>query len=162
MDTPRTLLATLMLLAAGAPLAGEYRVSVTREDRNLYRVDGEGLIIRTRYCYEYVYSEAAFLRTSYGTGKLTFLDAEATCDVEGVYAEANLDGGSYRVDLTREDDDWYRVDLGDTYVQTSMCLQLALGEDALLEISAAGQGKAYFLDSEDSCTVEAVYVEQNP
>jgi hypothetical protein len=56
--------------------SGTYDISVTRKAKDLYRADGTGTYILTRYCYEYVYSQKAELRYSafgvVGTGKLTF------------------------------------------------------------------------------------------
>ena len=148
-------------LANGSSTASEYRVSVTREDQDLYLIDGQDMIIKTQYCYEYTYAEDAFLRTSFGGGKLLFLDSEESCDIEGIYAKANLNAGSYRVQLSKESDNWYRVGFDDTYVRTSICLELALSEEVLLEITGFGSGKAYFLHSENTCSVESVYVKQN-
>jgi hypothetical protein len=61
---------------------GYYRVSPKRIDANLYRDVNTGLIIETRYCYEYAYGEDAILkydRYSYDN-KLIF-DSGNVCDV---------------------------------------------------------------------------------
>ena len=56
--------------------SGVYDVSVTRKGKDIYRADGTGTYIVTRYCYEYAYSERAVLRyTGIGTigaGQLSF------------------------------------------------------------------------------------------
>ena len=59
------MLLTLRVILLGAvalvPLAETYRVTVTRKDDNLYKIDGTKLYIKTNYCYEYSYSEKAIL-----------------------------------------------------------------------------------------------------
>jgi len=64
------------LLAPASLSSGSYDVSVTRKAKDLYRADGTGTYIVTRYCYEYAYSQKAILRYtgggSYGGGTLVF------------------------------------------------------------------------------------------
>ena len=55
-----------------------------------------------------------------------------------------------------EDDDWYEVFGTDSYIKTSTCLSLALGEEAYLTMSASGFGQLRFEDGDD-CMVEGVY-----
>ena len=106
--------AALALLLAHAALAGTYEIKVTRKDSNLYKVDGKNVIIKTKYCYEYVYSADAILRMSGRSGKLIFLDQDNSCDVEAVYEQVTLDDGRYSITVTHEDDNWYRIDGADT------------------------------------------------
>jgi len=40
-----------------------------------------------------------------------------------------------------------------------MCLNLALGDDAILKVSAGGYGTLHFIDDEDDCSVEGVYTQ---
>ena len=55
-----------------------YKVNITKKDTNLYRVDGTDLYIRTKYCYEYCYSEEVILvvytNSRYSYGKVIFID----------------------------------------------------------------------------------------
>jgi hypothetical protein len=51
---------------------GAYSVNVTRKAANLYAVDGTQVYLVTRYCYEYSYSQKAFLDFKYSSGTLTF------------------------------------------------------------------------------------------
>lgn len=64
------------LLAPATLSSGSYDVSVTRKAKDLYRADGTGTYILTRYCYEYAYSQKAVLRYSgrgtVGAGTLVF------------------------------------------------------------------------------------------
>src|SRR5690606_8924642 len=41
-----------------------YDVTVTRSGPNFYRITGKDLFVRTRYCYEYAYSQEAILDLS--------------------------------------------------------------------------------------------------
>lgn len=152
----KCLLALCMLALSFAAIAGDYDVTVTREGPNVYRVAGKDAYIRTRYCYEYVYSEDSLLRMEGRSGTLLFLEDKEQCDVEGVYTPANVSPGKYDVAVSQEGDDWYEVADGSVVIKTSMCLNLALGEQALLKVDAGGSGTLYFLDSSDHCDVEAV------
>jgi len=55
---------------------GRYAITVTRRAQDIYRADGIGLHIQTRYCYEYAYGEQAVLelqaRAGYSLGSLVF------------------------------------------------------------------------------------------
>jgi hypothetical protein len=42
------------------------------------------------------------------------------------------------VTVSREDDDWYEVFGTNSYIKTSSCLSLALGEEGYLTISPSG------------------------
>lgn len=150
-------IAAFLLLFSGSVTADDYDVTVTRKDSNLYKISGKEVYIRTRYCYEYVYSEESLLRMSGSSGKLVFLDKGKSCDVKGVYGESTQSPGKYSVTVNREDDDWYEVWGTDTFIKTSMCLNLALGEEAILKLSAGGYGTLIFIDDEDTCSVEGVF-----
>lgn len=55
---------------------GDYSVYLTRKAKNLYKVDGKNIYIRTKYCYEYSYGQGAILSVSGGiyrtSGKVIF------------------------------------------------------------------------------------------
>jgi hypothetical protein len=155
----KTLLATLaalMTLQAGPVLAENYEVSLTRKGSNVYKIDGKDVIIQTRYCYVYAYSEEAIFKASGYGGELIFFDSKDKCDVKAVFGLSKQKPGKYVVTVSREDDDWYEVLGTDSYIKTSTCLSLALGEEAYLTISASGFGQLRFEDGDD-CMVEGVY-----
>lgn len=151
------LLAALLMVVAGTTVAGDYDLSVTRKGSNLYKVDGKDIYIHTRYCYEYVYYEDSLLRMSGTTGKIVFIDEGSSCDVKAVYGDSGTAPGKYKVSVSREDDDWYEVFGTDTYIKTSACLSLSLGDDAILDLSGPGYGSLYFIDDDEDCMVEGVY-----
>ena len=155
----KTLLATLaalMTLQAGPVLAENYEVSLTRKGSNVYKIDGKDIFIQTRYCYLYAYSEEAILKTSGYGGEVIFFDSKDKCDVKAVFGLSKEKPGKYVVTVSREDDDWYEVLGTNSYIKTSTCLSLALGEEAYLTISASGFGQLRFEDGDD-CMVEGVY-----
>lgn len=155
----KTLLATLaalMTLQAGSVLAENYEVSLTRKGSNVYKIDDKDIIIQTRYCYVYAYSEEAIFKASGYGGELIFFDSKDKCDVKAVFGLSKQKPGKYVVTVSREDDDWYEVLGTDSYIKTSTCLSLALGEEAYLTISASGFGQIRFEDRDD-CMVEGVY-----
>ena len=80
----------MVLFFATTPALAEdtYRVEVTRISSDLYKIDGTDYIIKTRYCYEYSYSDDAILiiESTYGynIGRLIFIDSKDECDVEKI------------------------------------------------------------------------------
>ena len=149
-------LAALMSFQAAPALADNYEVNLTRKGSNVYKIDGKDIIIQTRYCYVYAYSEEAIFKTSGYGGEVIFFDSKDKCDVKAVFGVSKQKPGKYVVTVSREDDDWYEVFGSSSYIKTSSCLSLALGEEAYLTIANSGFGRLRFKDGND-CMVEAVY-----
>lgn len=146
----------LVVVAFGTEtFAGDYQVNVTRKGANLYAVTGKDIYIFTRYCYAYVYYEDSLLKMLGYSGEIIFLEAEETCDVKAVYGKMSLEEGTYKATVTQESDDWYEVLEFDGSIKTSGCLSLALGEEAILEITPSGTGTLYVDD--EQCMVEGVF-----
>lgn len=148
--------AVLMCLQAAPAVAENYEVNLTRRGSNVYKVDGKDIIIQTRYCYVYAYSEEAIFKTSGYGGEVIFFDSKDKCDVKAVFGLSKQKPGKHVVTVSREDDDWYEVFGTNFYIKTSSCLSLALGEEAYLTIANSGFGRLRFKDGND-CMVEAVY-----
>lgn len=148
--------AALMCLQATPAMAENYEVNLTRKGSNVYKIDGKDIIIQTRYCYVYAYSEEAILKTSGYGGEVIFFDSKDKCDVKAVFGMSRQKPGKYVVTVSREDDDWYEVFGTNSYIKTSSCLSLALGEEAYLTITQSGFGQMRFKDGDD-CMIEAVY-----
>ena len=55
---------------------GLYKINVTRDSQDLYKVTGQNIYIKTLYCYEYVYSQDAILEITslygYSIGEIYF------------------------------------------------------------------------------------------
>jgi len=148
--------AALMSFQAAPALAENYEVNLTRKGSNVYKIDGKDIIIQTRYCYVYAYSEEAIFKSSGYGGEVIFFDSKDKCDVKAVFGVSKQKPGKYVVTVSREDDDWYEVFGTSSYIKTSSCLSLALGEEAYLTIANSGFGRLRFKDGND-CMVEAVY-----
>ena len=151
-----TFVAALMCLQAAPAQAENYEVNLTRKGSNVYKIDGKDIIIQTRYCYVYAYSEEAIFKSSGYGGEGIFFDSKDKCDVKAVFGVSKQKPGKFVVTVSREDDDWYEVFGTSSYIKTSSCLSLALGEEAYLTISPSGFGRLRFDDGDD-CMVEAVY-----
>jgi len=133
-----------------------YKVDLTRKDSNIYMIDGEDIIIHTRYCYVYAYSEEAiFDMATYG-GELVFLESKDKCVVEAVFGRSEQISGRYAVRVSRDNNNWYEIFGSNSYIRTSNCIYLALGKEAYLTISSPGFGRLQFIDGND-CRVEGVY-----
>jgi len=76
--------------------------------------------------------------------------------VKAVFGVAKQKPGKYVVTVSHEGDDWYEVFGTSSYIKSSSCLSLALGEEAYLTIANSGFGRLRFKDGND-CMVEAVY-----
>lgn len=139
-----------------AAAAQTYEVSVTRKGNNVYKVDGKNIIIQTRYCYVYAYSEGSILKSNGYGGNLIFIDSKETCEVKAVYGGTSPNPGKYSVTVSRQDGDWYEISGTSTFIKTSMCLSLALGEEAFLSMGPGGTGRLVFNDG-NSCIVEGMY-----
>jgi hypothetical protein len=64
-----------------------YKAQVTRKSQDFYEVVGQGIYIKTRYCYEYVYYSDAILKIDspygYNVGEIIFVeDGGGKCDIE--------------------------------------------------------------------------------
>jgi len=149
-------LAAMMSLLAAPAQAENYEVNLTRKGSNVYKIDGKDIIIQTRYCYVYAYSEEAIFKSSGYGGEVIFFDSKDKCDVKAVFGVSKQKPGKFVVTVSREDDDWYEVFGTNSYIKTSSCLSLALGEEGYLTISPSGFGRLRFKDGDD-CMVEGVY-----
>ena len=89
-------------------------------------------------------------------GEVIFFDSKDRCDVKAVFGVSKQKPGKYVATVSHEDDDWYEVFGTSSYIKTSSCLSLALGEEAYLTIATSGFGRLRFKDGND-CMVEAVY-----
>lgn len=149
-------LAAMMCLQAAPAQAENYEVNLTRKGSNVYKIDGKDMIIQTRYCYVYAYSEEAIFKSSGYGGEVIFFDSKDKCDVKAVFGVSKQKPGKFVVTVSHEDDDWYEVFGTNSYIKTSSCLSLALGAEAYLTIAPSGFGQLRFKDGDD-CMVEAVY-----
>ena len=149
-------IAAMMSLLVAPAQAENYEVNLTRKGSNVYKIDGKDIMIQTRYCYVYAYSEEAIFKTSGYGGEVIFFDSKDKCDVKAVFGVSKQKPGKYVLTVSREEDDWFEIFGTSSYIKTSSCLSLALGEEAYLTIANSGFGRLRFKDGND-CMVEAVY-----
>ena len=135
--------------------AESYGVNVTRAGTDIYKVVSEDIFIHTTGCYKYVTDERSFLNMRGLTGDIDFVDSGGKCKVRAVYGRRAPEVGNYPVTISRRGDDWYEIRGQSMYIKTRSCPSRALGKDAVLSLSSAGDGT---LNVEgDECTVEGVY-----
>lgn len=150
------LIAALTLLHTVPAGAENYELYLTRKGSNVYNADGKDIIIQTRYCYEYAYSQKSiFISTGYG-GEVIFLNSNEKCDVKAVFSFAKQNQGKYKVTVRREEDDWYELLGTNIYIKTLNCLSMSYGEEAFLIITPSSSYNLKFKDGSD-CIVENVY-----
>jgi hypothetical protein len=143
-----------LLLVSTNSIADKYSVNVTRKEQNFYRADGTNLTIETRFCYAFAYSEESILDST--SNVLHFLQSRDQCDIAAYYGPATVRPGKYEVTVTRKDSNFYEV-VGTSYLlKTMLCLELALMENAILDVSGGRFGRLYFLDSQSKCDIEEV------
>ena len=51
--------------------------------------------------------------------------------------------GTYRINVKRESDNLYKITGQEIYIKTQMCLNLAIGDDAILEINQSSGAYVY-------------------
>lgn len=143
------------ILFSSSVFGENYELSVTRKASNIYKVDGKDIIVQTRYCYEYVYNENSFLKMYGSSGEIIFIDSGGKCDVKAVYGIVDQKAGKYLVTISHENDDWYEIYGQGLYIKTSGCLSLALAQEAILTLQAAGFGT--LKEGYNQCMVEGIY-----
>ncbi|MFI4937925.1 MAG: hypothetical protein ACHQJ6_05385 [Candidatus Berkiellales bacterium] len=62
----------------------------------------------------------------------------------------------YKVTVSKKGENLYEVQGQGIYIVTRMCIELALWDDAILELDASGRGKIMFPNSNSSCDVEKI------
>ncbi|KFE52410.1 hypothetical protein IV02_08220 [Pseudomonas syringae] len=136
-------------------VADSYPISVTRKSANLYKVDGRDTFILTKHCHEYAHGDAAILDAYGTTGDLKFPEADSDCPVKAVLGKSEPPSGEYKIQISQEGDDWYEIYGQGLYIHTIGCFNMAMSEDAILQLSAGGYGSLTIED--DQCTVDGVY-----
>jgi hypothetical protein len=147
----------IMIPLSVVPAKAEtYKIDLTRKERNLYKVSGKEIYLRTKYCYSYAHSATSIFE-SYGRGgTITFLDDDDECDVKYVLGGLTPDHGDYRVTINRDDDDLYEIPGTDTFIRTSGCYSYAMYEEASMTLLQFGIGTLNLADG-SSCTIEGMY-----
>ncbi len=75
----KRLLLLLILMVLAAPALASYRVTVSREGSNLYKIVGTDNYIKTRYCY--VYGSWLNALVNEGAATIYFIDQDEECRI---------------------------------------------------------------------------------
>lgn len=146
--------ATLSAISVFAS-AANYEVNLTRSGEDLYKISGRDIVLKTSYCYSYAFEEPSILRVSNGYVMAYFSDTATECSVDSAYTSSDLTPALYSLTVTNDGDNWYKDELKNVYIKTSMCLSLAVSEDAVL-VLRKGPFSHLFTES-GKCNVEKVY-----
>lgn len=72
----------------------------------------------------------------------------STTEVSKILMPVSLEKGRYEVSVSKESDNLYLIEGKNLYLRTSMCMEMAMMADAVLEVSSSdyGFGTLYFLE----------------
>ena len=154
-------LVVVLFLAGIAPsplMADDYQEVVSSFDTDFYKIDSKNILIRTENCYDTVESQQVLAKMKGATGEIIFSESGNTCAVAGVYQTKGYRVGNYRVDITRDAENWYRISGQNMFILTQECLIYATEQEALLSISTVGKGGSGSLHFEhEACRVVGLY-----
>ena len=141
-----------------AIVAGEYKEVVSSYDNDFYKIDTKTILIRTENCWEDVRAQEVLINMNRRAGEMTFSESENICPIVAVYGTSGYRVGNYRVDITREEENWYKISDQDIYIRTDNCLIYATEQEALLSVSTVGKGGSGSLHFEgEACKVIGLY-----
>ena len=134
--------------------AEEYEINVVQKGGNLFWEAEQELFIQTEYCFVDVGTTQARLQMESESGILIFSE-KSRCAIKGLFGKSELAEGTYTLDVTREDDNWYVIDGKNAALNTENCLAAADGSRATLTIDAAGGG-VMSVENEE-CSIAGIY-----
>ena len=72
----------------------------------------------------------------------------STTEVSKILMPVSLEKGRYEVSVSKESDNLYLIEGKNLYLRTSMCMEMAMMADAVLEVASSdyGFGTLYFLE----------------
>lgn len=145
----RRFLAAIAVFTLSAPAAaGDYAVSVTQMDDNLYKVDGLSLWALTRECDESSYQAEAALNAA----RISFLASGAQCEVKELLGPSNV-SGTQQLIVTRQSDTLFSTPQR-IYLRTAKCIRYGYGAEATFR--ARGSGGELIFQGGNACVVEEV------
>jgi hypothetical protein len=139
-------------------VAGEYKEVVSTYDNDFYKIDSKNILIRTEKCMEDVQGQEALVTMNGMSGEIEFTEAGTRCAVQAVYGTSGYRVGNYRVDISREEENWYKISGQDIYIRTQECLIYATEQEGLLSVSTVGKGGSGSLHFQgEACRVIGLY-----
>ena len=149
----------LLLCLVPLPVfARDYQEVVSKIDNDFFKIDAKSILIRTENCFEEAQSEQVVLSMNGRSGEMKFSSTEIVCPVAAVYRSSGYRVGNYQVEITRDQENWYKISDQDIYILTDSCLIYATEQEALLSVSTVGKGGggSLHLDRE-GCKVIGLY-----
>ncbi len=141
-----------------AAFAGDYKEVVSTYDNDFYKIDSKNILIRTENCLEDVQAQEVLVSMNGASGEIEFTATENRCSVQAVYGTSGYRVGNYRVDISREEENWYKISDQDIYIRTEDCLIYATEQEGLLSVSTVGKGGSGSLHFEgEACRVIGLY-----
>lgn len=138
--------------------AADYQEVVSSIDSDFYKIDSKSILIHTENCFETVESQQVVVTMEGMTGQMVFGETGTNCAVAGVYRSSGYRVGNYRVDITREEEDWYKISEQNIYILTEECLIYATEQEGLLSVSTVGKSGGGSLHFEgEACKVIGLY-----
>lgn len=139
-------------------VAGDYKEVVSSYDNDLYKIDSKNILIRTDNCMEDVQAQEALVTMNGYTGEVEFTVTGNRCVVQSIYRTAGYRVGNYRVNISRDEENWYRITGQDIYIRTEECLIYATEQEGLLSVSTVGKGGSGSLHFQgEACRVIGLY-----
>ena len=139
-------------------VAGEYKEVVSTYDNDFYKIDSKNILIRTERCMEDVQGQEVLVTMNGISGEIEFTETGTRCAVQAVYGTSGYRVGNYRVDISRDEENWYKISGQDIYVRTEECLIYATEQEGLLSVSTVGKGGSGSLHFEgEACRVIGLY-----
>jgi hypothetical protein len=154
--------AILSCLSPQVMRADEYTEVVSSYDNDFYKIDTKNILIQTYNCMEDVQSTQVLLSMNGATGEMVFAESENRCRVDGVYGTSGYRVGNYRVDISRIQENWYKISGQEIFIRTDNCLIYATEQEGLLSVSTVGKGGGGSLHFErEACKVIGLYTPMN-
>ena len=139
-------------------VAGEYKEVVSTYDNDFYKIDSKNILIRTEKCMEDVQGQEALVTMNGISGEIEFTETGTRCAVLAVYGTSGYRVGNYRIDISRDEENWYKISGQDIYIRTEECLIYATEQEGLLSVSTVGKGGSGSLHFEgEACRVVGLY-----
>ena len=138
--------------------AGEYKEVVSTYDNDFYKIDTKNILIQTANCLEDVRGQEVLVSMSGISGEITFTKTENSCAVAAIYGTKGYRVGNYRVNISREEENWYKITDQNIYIRTDECLIYATEQEGLLSVSTVGKSGSGSLHVDgEACRVISLY-----
>jgi hypothetical protein len=138
--------------------AGEYKEVVSTYDNDFYKIDAKNILIRTENCLEDVQTQEVLVTMTGTSGEIAFTETENRCAVQAILGTSGYRVGNYRVNITRDEENWYKISNQNIYIRTEECLIYATEQEGLLSVSTVGKGGSGSLHfAGEACRVIGLY-----